>query len=103
MDGGELTQTERLMHGAQWNVTEATDAPIEAMVLAEERVGYVVRKSERCPKEVIRREGWDSHSVQLFCFASACLRPYSQSRLWPIPSIPQSGLSCSHDKATSCN
>lgn len=38
VDGGELTRTERLMHGAQWTATEATDAPINAMVLAGEHV-----------------------------------------------------------------
>ncbi len=38
VDGGELTRTERLMHGARWNVTEATGAPINAMVLAGEHI-----------------------------------------------------------------
>jgi len=38
VDGGELTRTERLMQGARWNVTDATGAPVNAMVLAGEHV-----------------------------------------------------------------
>jgi outer membrane protein assembly factor BamB len=36
VDGGELTQTERLLHDAQWKMAEATEAPIDALVLAGE-------------------------------------------------------------------
>jgi outer membrane protein assembly factor BamB len=34
VDGGDLSQTERLMHDARWNIANATDDPVDAMVLA---------------------------------------------------------------------
>jgi outer membrane protein assembly factor BamB len=37
-DGGDLTRTERLMQDTQWSIADATDTPVNAMVLAGEYV-----------------------------------------------------------------